>query len=233
MRFFIRKIFEEKIDESVHLQFQKFSKGNFKNRAVVKVKNSKGKYNLGTTPEYANELVRAVAEILGTGKTKVTGVVISTSDLSEKFDFKDKKQFQGVKKYIIDKEMSGTEIIALCDGFPESFISLSFKVKETELKIKAKAPKSGKPSSKNEDSPKADFCKLKSEKKEIIEALVFEKLDFKEATIIHEFVIEDIEIPQGVSNPSELRKLAKRKGKIIRKAVIDGKEMISEKNFVA
>ncbi len=233
MEFFIKKIFEGNSDNLVHLQFQKFSRGVFKNRAMINAKNSKGRYSVSTTPEYANELVRAAAEVLGDKKTRVSGVVVSTKDLAGKLRFKEKKQFQGVKQYVMDEEMSGREIMKLCDDFPESFIALSFNAEGNELKIKAKAPKTGKPSAKGDETPKVDFCRLKTEDRKIINAMIFESQDFKEANVSHDFIIEEIEIPPGIEDPGEMRRLAKRRGKVIRKINIDGKEIVSEKNFVA
>ena len=37
---FIKKAVENKVDDSVHLQFQKFSKGEFRNRAIIEAKKS-------------------------------------------------------------------------------------------------------------------------------------------------------------------------------------------------
>ena len=54
----------------------------------------------------------------------------------------------------------------------------------------------------------------------------------KKANIEHELVISEIIIPKGFNDPVKIRELAKRKGKIIRKIIIDGKEKISEKDFV-
>ncbi|RLG12357.1 hypothetical protein DRN73_02935 [Candidatus Pacearchaeota archaeon] len=234
---FIKKIFEKKIDNKVHLQFQKFSKGEFINRALIKAKNSKGKYSISTSSEFANELVRIVAEKLGSAKTEVKGAVISTIDLKGKLDFKEIKQFQGVKRYIIDKEMSGEEIINLLNEFPKNFFALTFEAEkdETKLKIKPKAPKSGKPG-KGKEEPKADFCNLKTKDQTIAESFIFEKPDFKEAEINHTFIITDIIIPEELKNSKDfarIREEAKRKGEIIRKAKIDGKERIEEAEFEA
>ena len=110
---FIKKIFEGKEDENVHFQFQKFSKGEFRDRALIKAKNSKGNYSINTTSEFANELVKTLAEKLGNNKTKITGCIISVRDLKRELNFKEIKQFQGVKRYFIDAEMSGNEIIEL------------------------------------------------------------------------------------------------------------------------
>ena len=93
---FIKKIFEDKIDNFVHLQFQKFSKGEFTNRALIRAKCSGSKYTIFTSAEFANGLVRTIAEKLGNEKTKVTGAIISTNDLKNEIEFKEIKQFQGV-----------------------------------------------------------------------------------------------------------------------------------------
>ena len=233
---FIKKIFEGKSDGLVHLQFQKFSRGEFKNRAVVKVKSSGEKYTISTTSEFANEFVRALAERLGMGKTKVTGVVVSTSDLTGQLNFNGKKQFQGVKQYIIDDEMTGKDLTNLLNKFPKAFFALSFSVGEDSLKIKPKAPKSGKPGSKGEEAPNPDFCKLITKDKTIVESFVFEKQGFKEAIIVHTFVIDEIAVPESLKKSDDFAKVreeSKRKGKIIREMSIDGQKMKSEKPFEA
>ena len=38
----MKKIFEGNIDGEVHSQFQKFSRGEFLDRAMIRIKNSKG-----------------------------------------------------------------------------------------------------------------------------------------------------------------------------------------------
>lgn len=229
---FIKKIFNEEIDEKVHLQFQKFSKGEFRNRALIEAKNSNGNYTIKTSAEFANELVRAIAEKVGDKKVKVTGAIVSTNDLTGEIDFKEKKQFQGVKRYLIDKEMSGIEMTDLLKKFPKTFFALSFESESSLLKIKPKSPKSGKPGKGNE-KPKADFCVLKTKDKELGESFVFEKPDFKKAEINHTFLIDELVLPQGEIDYAKIRESAKRKGKIIRNAIIDGKEDIKETEFIA
>ncbi|MBD3252449.1 hypothetical protein GF386_01840 [Candidatus Pacearchaeota archaeon] len=238
MDFFIKKIFDGKSDELVHLQFKKFSKGEFKNKAMIVAKKTSGKYSISTTQEYSNEFVRAMAEKLGEEKTSVTGVVVSTRDLTGELDFQNKKQFMGVKQYIIEREMSGTEILNLCEKFPSSFIGLSFKTGDSELKIKPKAPKSAKPSTKGEEKPKVDFCKLKTSDINLISNLIFdpEARDFNKIEIKHDFFIEDIIIPEELKQEkdfSKIREMAKRKGKIIRELDIDGRKIKKECEFEA
>lgn len=228
---FIKKIFDGKEDESVHLQFQKFSKGEFRNRAIINAKNSSGKYSINTTYEFANGLIEELAKKLGDKKANVTGAIISTQDLTGDLDFKNKKQFMGVKQYIIEKEMSGKEITELINKFPRAFFGLSFKTQDSELKVKAKAPKSAKPSTKGEEKPKADFCKLKTTDREIAKDFIFEKPEFKKAEIAHTFLITDLVLPKDEKDFAKIREMAKRKGKIIREVEIDGQVMKYEKDF--
>ena len=233
---FIKKIFDGKIDESVHLQFQKFSKGEFKNRALINVKKSKDGYSINTGYEFANELVKIAAQKLGAEKTEVRGAIVFTNDLKEILNFKEIKQFQGVKIYLIENEMTGNEILEISNKFPKSFIALTFNTKDCNLKIKPKAPKSGKPGSNSEESPKADFCNLKTSDSEIAKSFVFEKPDFQKAEIKHNFIIEKIEIPEDLKNSdnfAKIRESSLRVGKIIRIANIDNKEIKTEKNFKA
>jgi len=233
---FIKKIFDENIDESVHSQFQKFSRGEFRNRAIVKVKKVGGKYTITTTAEFANEFVRILAEKLENNKTKVTGSIVGTNDLKGELEFKKISQFQGVKNYSIEQEMSGEEMIHLLEKFPKNFFALSFDSGKGDiLKIKPKAPKSAKPKNK-EETPNPDFCKLITTDAEIGKSFVFEKSDFKDALIAHDFIIESIVVPDYLKNEKDfavVREKSLRKGKIVRRAVIDRNEMKREVEFAA
>jgi hypothetical protein len=232
---FIKKIFDGESDESVHQQFQKFSKGEFRNRALIRVKKSGGKFTINTSAEFANELVRNIAEKLGSNKTNVTGAIVSTLDLKDKIEFKEIKQFQGVKRYLLDSEMSGEDIISLLDEQPKAFFALSFKVDDEELKIKPKAPKSGKPG-KGEEEPKADFCKLKTSDESIAKSFIFEKPEFKDAVIKHTFFIENIVIPDELKSSKDfsiIREKSRRAGRILREGEIDCQKIREETEFEA
>jgi len=232
---FMKKVFDGKKDESTHLQFQKFSKGEFRFRAIIEAKKSKDKYTIKTSAEFARELVRDVAELLGNEKTNITGAIVSTSDLTGKIDFKEKKQFQGVKRYLIDKEMSGKEIIALLDEFPKTFFALTFNAGETKLKIKPKAPKSGKPG-KGDEAPKADFCSLKTTEKGLGGSFIFEKEDFKTAKVNHTYFIENIIVPDALKSEDDfakVREMSNRAGRIVRNTEIDEVKATKETAFEA
>jgi hypothetical protein len=234
---FIKKIFTEKSDDFVHQQFQKFSRGIFADKALVRVTKSAKGYAMWTGAEYANELVRAMAEKLGSNKSKITGSVVSTLKLKENPTLQSLlancglKQFAGVKQYLVNTEVSGHEIIKCLDAAPEGFFALSFIFGDSILKIKAKAPKSAKPST-SEKAAKADFCNLKTSDGELITKFVWET-GWKSFEANHTFVINDIILPTGVNDPSELRKKAKRKGEIIRKIIIDDVSKTEKHNFEA
>jgi len=54
---FIKKIFDDAVDESVHLQFQKFSKGEFRNRGLIEARKTGKGYSIKTSAEFANGLL--------------------------------------------------------------------------------------------------------------------------------------------------------------------------------
>lgn len=237
MKFFINKIFDNEKDSLVHIQFSKFSRGEFRNKAMIVCKaQSNGVYKINTGPEYANELVRFLAEKLNNNTTKVNGIIVSTRDLAGELDFQNKKQFMGVKQYQIDREMRGDEIINLCNKFPNAFFGLNFSFNETELNIKQKAPKSAKPSQKGEAEVKVDFCKIKTKDQELVKNLLFDVKDFKEVEVDHTFSIKEIIVSDQLKKEakddySKIKDMSLRKGKIIRKLKIDGIEKINEKEF--
>jgi hypothetical protein len=234
---FIKKIADNDTDTFVHLQFQRFSRGEFPNRAPVKVKKTKDKFTINTGPEFANELVYEAAKKLGNDSTKVTGAIVSTSDLKDKLEYENIKQFQGVKRYLINKDMTGDAIAELVKEFPKTFFGLSFSVDkdDTVLKIKPKAPKSGKPG-KDGEMPKPDFCKLITKDSEWGKGFVLESDNFSKAEFAHTFIIEKISIPEGLKEEKDfakIRELSIREGKIVRKSIIDEKEGSKEIEFRA
>lgn len=237
---FIKKISKGNIDEWVHQQFQKFSRGEFEGKAMIRVKNSSGKYSLNATAEYARELVKIMAEKLGDSNAHVTGALVSALQL-EGFSYDSVSSAIGIKKYLFDRDMSGTEILGLIEKVPKAFFGLSFKVGEQELKIQAKSPKSAKGSSsakKENAEAKIDFCKVKPVEKAIIENFIFdaEIKDFKKIEVRHKFIITEIIIPPELKNEKDfavVREKAQRKGKIIREIDIDGKIIKKEYDFCA
>ena len=64
MESFIKKIFDNISDDDVHFQFQKFSRGEFKFKALVEAKKMSKNISIVTSAEFANELVLGVAELM-------------------------------------------------------------------------------------------------------------------------------------------------------------------------
>jgi len=238
---FIKKIFEGKTEEDdfVHCQFIKFSKGEFQDRAMVRAKNSGGSFVIATTYEYAKELIIYLAEKIGEERVNVTGALISALDLEGEFDYSEKKMAMGIKKYMIDKDMSGNEILELCNKVQKAFFALSFSTSDTELKINVKSPKSAKgvSSSKKENAKaKIDFIKIKTTDKGLVKNMIFDEEinNFKKLEVKHTFLIDKIIMPETEEKDfAKIREMAKRAGKIIRELDIDGKVIKKEKEFAA
>lgn len=232
----IKKIFDKIFDNEVHISFLKFGRGVYRDKFLLEGKKQAKKWTVKGGSEYANLFVkRCLNEIKG--DVNLTGVIVSTSDLKNEIGFELKKvsNFQGVRKHVVDCSTSVSEILDLMNKYPKAFFALSFNGDDFILKIKPKAPTSGKPGKEKEDGAVADFCSLKTGNKKIVDELFFGIGDFNEAKISHTIEISDIIYPDDISSlrPAEIRELAKRKGVVYRNAVVDGIEKKSRAEFVA
>ena len=231
----MKKIFDGVFDDEVHANFLKFGRGEYKNKYLLEGKRQAKKWAIKAGAEYANLLVRKCLEKMG-DSAEVKGVIVSTRDLRDEisFDIEKVKNFQGVRKHVINGEVNPAQIFELMDKYPKAFFALTFKGEGFVLKIKPKAPASGK-KGKDDEGPVADFCSLKTEDRGIIDYLFFGIGDFSEVKVRHQINVTDIVYPANMEElkPTEVRELAKRKGVVIRTATVDGKEQVSEANFVA
>jgi hypothetical protein len=238
MFMFIKKIFNKEFDEAIHSEFLKFGKGEFKDKYIIHAKRQKEGWLVKTSSEFANYFVDRLLKNVS-GNLYVTGTIVSTFDIREPlggFVFNENeevKQFMGIKQLKVDSEISRTRLIEVLNKFPRAFFALSFSTIDGELKIKAKAPKSAKPSTSGEKEAKADFCSLKTSNPEIIKELFFDCQSFNEIAVNHTIIISEIVYPENVANlkPEEIRTLSRRKGKIVRTISVDGKEEIREADF--
>jgi len=231
----IKKVFENAIDEEVHADFLKFGRGSYHDKFLLEGKKQAKKWGVKTGPEYVNFLVKRFLEKVE-GEVAVKGIIVSTLDLKEEvsFDIVKAGNFQGIRKLTINTTTNAPNILDLMEKYPRVFFALSFAGEDFNLKVKAKAPKSGKPGKEGEGI-KADFCTLKTTDKQIVDELFFGVGDFKEVFITHTIEIKDIIYPSNVDSlkPAEIREQSKKKGTIIRKAMVDGEENVSEADFVA
>lgn len=228
----LKKIFNKISDEEVHSDFLKFGKGVFSDKYLLEAKRQKDKWVVKTGPEFANDLVKSILQD-SPGSFDFSGVVVSTLEMDIPFS-DGKKQFMGIKQYKVNSKINSKDILEVMDKYPRAFFALSFKTADSELKIKAKAPKSAKPSTKGDKEAKADFCSLKTTNKKIIGELFFDFPDFDVISIRHTINVDSIIYPAGVQNmkPEEVRFASKRKGSITREVSIDGKTEFNKIDFI-
>lgn len=234
----MKKIFTGIFDEEVHSNFLKFGRGEYKEKFLLEGKKQASKWAIKTGPEFSNILVRSCLN-KAKGKLKIDGIIVSTKDLRDEISFPLGKvsNFQGVRKHVISTEVDPKEVLGLMEKHPRTFFGLSMSGEDFDLKIKKKAPTSGKPgaSKDDEEGPTADFCSLKTTDKELVKELFFDEPEFKESKISHTLKIENIVYPKDMEklSPTEVREKAKRQGIIYRKVITDGKEKIVEAKFTA
>jgi len=232
----MKKIFDGDFDDEVHSDFLKFGRGEYKDKYLLEGKRQASKWAIKTGAEFVNFLVKESLEKVG-GDLAIKGIIVSTTDLSEEIDFDivKKGNFQGIRKLTINTTINPSKILELMENHPKAFFALSFSGDDFALKVKAKAPKSGKPGKESEDGPKVDFCSLKTTNKELVDELFFGIGDFKEVKVTHQINVEGIVYPENIDDlkPAEIRSMSKRKGTLIRKVVADGKETVTEAKFVA
>lgn len=229
----VKKIFEKIFDEEVHSDFLKFGKGEFRNKYLVDAKKQKDKWVIKTSSEYANSLVKKGME-KASGKLKITGCIVSTGQLEIPFST-GKKQFMGVKQFQVNGDVDPKQVLEMMEKYPRAFFALSFILPDYELKIKAKAPKSAKPSTNTEKEPKPEFCSLKTTDASFIKELFFDVPNFTEISIKHTLKIDSMVYPKDMTNmkPEDIRANSKRKGVLIRLVTFDGKIEKREANFEA
>lgn len=223
---FLRRVCEGNKDEDSHRYFVRFGKGRFEKKFMTKMNVGK-KIKLKASFELANDFVKFAAEING-GKT--SGVVFSKKQIN---DIMSKNNIQGnserkngglfYKNNIAEQELSREQILMLVEN--SYFSLLEIENNEFFLKIKKALPKPGKGAEKVDDG----FCVMELDLKylpQIKETFFWDMPDAKKIQIEHILEINEIILPENEKDPVKLRENAIRKGKLIRKAVIDGNEIV-------
>ena len=230
---FIKRLFDGEIDERVHLQFIRFGKGEYKSRFLISLWKTK-KVKVKTSFEFANDLVRLCAEF---GNCNASGIVLSKKDISKimsknniKGNSEEKKRGLYYQNNIDKQELTKEQLVEL---EKESYFTLlDLEGSGFKLKIKKKLPKPGKSENKIDDK----FCQLEADERfysSIKEDFLWDVPEVKKVNVKHDVFVESIVIPEGDNDYSKIREESKRKGKIIREAVVDGQDMKSEKDFEA
>lgn len=217
---FIKKIFSEKTDDSVHTQFVRFSIGDYYPRAAMKIKTGNViKFSSGF--EYGNDFVRFIAENV-TGEVDVSGKIYAKKDFtSELVDSKEKKK--GFFIGLVSRKMPAKDLVKIINTFDaDTYFLLNVKSNDAELKI-SQSPHNPR------GKYKEDFCKfiVKGDlaKKAFAEFAFDVPGMAKEILIKHRFLIDDVQIPKEFEKDLVLaRIMARRVGKVVRELTYDGKE---------
>jgi len=217
MESFIKKILMGRGDEDSHRYLLRFGKGNYKRRFLLSL--AKGpKIKIKTSFEFANDLVRFLNE---NKKLKFSGKVLA----KEKVAGREGRKKAGVFVYEIEESS--------LDEFENAYYYLlDANDSEIVLKIKKSLPKPGKDAEKIDDG----FCSLIIDSKywnALKNTFFWDIPECKKAKIEHELIINEIIIPKNEKDPAKMRENARRKGEIVRKMEIDGKEISKKFPFEA
>jgi hypothetical protein len=222
---FIKKIFENKIDDSVHKQFVRFGKGTYPGRAVVKITKQPDKIKIGTSFEMVNDMIEFCSQL--SSNLKCSGIIIS----KEKLELPGEKKKTNLLEYNINQDLTSDQIKKILEKCYSCLLDIESP--GISLKSKKKLPKPGKAGDAKIDDK---FCQLELDTKywpKIKAEFAFDMPDFKKALAVHTYTITDIIMPKGEKDFEKIRILAKRKGKITRKLTIDKQETSKEKDFEA
>jgi hypothetical protein len=230
--FLMKKIWQNEVDDPVHSQFVRFSKGKFDNKFVTVISRS-DKCKVSTTFELANNLVLLACSI--TGKVKASGVLLIRENPAELLkslgiDAKIKKK-AAIFSAEIEAELSADAINKIAEK--SYFMLFDCEAEGVLLKMKHKLPQ---PAKSNSDKVNDKFCVLELDIKhfaKVKEEFAFDIGDFKKARMVHSIDIKEVIIPAGEKDFEKMRLNAKKKGRITRKITADGKETSVERDFVA
>ena len=225
---FIKRVFDKDIDEKTHEQFIRYGKGDYKGRFPLSLRKTK-KVKLRTSFEFSNDIVLVCAKLVN---CKVSGEVISKEDISGfmsenniEGDTKSKKAGRIYLTELPSQDLTEEQLTKLVG---ESTITLLDIVGEGfAFKTKKKLPKPGK----NEKKIDNKFCQLEADEKYfsiIKEDFFWDMPDAKKIFVKHQVIIDKIIMPECEEDFAKVREMAKRSGKLIRIADVDGVEKRSE-----
>jgi len=167
----------------------------------MKITKSKDFIKLNSSYDLMKDLTRIIGE--NTEKLTISGKVF----------YKGKK-----KEEIEEKEISGEELVKICESVEFVLLNLSFG--DYFLKVGKTIPKPG-------NKLKNNFCKAKLPLN-ILDKIIKEEFK-KKLEIEYDFLIEKIEIPKEYENDPALARLNSiRIGKIIRRIKLDKEEETTE-----
>jgi hypothetical protein len=226
MKSFIKKIFDGEIDDEVRGHFKRFGKGNYERRFLIKYNKTK-KLKVQSSFEFANDFVEFVND---GNDLEFSGKILTRERIEGSDGQNSRRETFGVptkKGSSFVYEISKSSIKEFGDAY---CYLLDVDSEDVVLKMKKKLPKPGKSADKIDDK----FCVMQLDLSyfdRVREIFFWDVAAGKKVVIEHVVSISDIEIPSGVDDGVEMREKAVRKGKLIRKIVVDGVESVREVEF--
>ncbi len=227
---FIKNIYEKNVDEKVHQKFVRYSVGEFEKEEFM-IKKGSSFVQIKAGFEYLDVMFDLIAQCVNED-VSLTGVIITKNKIiNELNEFGIEPKKVTGKKYTIEETMSKEKFKEFVEKFNSYSLLIKLKSGKYSISVKKSIPKPGKILEKFVTA-KFDLKDLDLIKKEFLFDINID--NFKDISIKHTYVIDDIIIPDEFkNNPEQARLNAKRKGRIIRKIGIDGKTEEKEIELLA
>ncbi|MBU1204458.1 MAG: hypothetical protein KKE93_00945 [Nanoarchaeota archaeon] len=227
---FIKNIYEKNIDEKIHQKFIRYSTGEFEKEEFI-IKKGSSFVQIKAGFEYLDVMFDLIAPLVKED-VSLNGVIITKNKIiNELNEFGIEPKKVSGKKYTIQETMTSDKFKDFVNKFNSCFLLLKVKSGKYSISVKKSIPKPGKTVEKFVTA-KFDLKDLDLIKKEFLFDVDVD--NFKDISIKHTYVIDEIIIPDEFRNkPEEARLNAKRKGRIIRKIDIDGKTEEKEIELLA
>ena len=245
---FITKIVNGQHDETLHGHFVKFGKGEF-DGPIISIDNKRKTISMSCTFGYEDLLLDAFNTFLQDGEYKVSGVILTHKNETEhlsKFNISSMRYKAPLYKVKVNTQLTSQQIKELISPMIyKEYLFLTIKALDKRVKDNFKCKTTfPKPKEQEEGTlPKLDFAKAVIQNTEdaiewIVTRVVPEiesNTKFKKIIVQNRFIINELKLPADREKYSatELRKIAVRVGKVIRKITVDGKEIEKEYTFEA
>ena len=215
---YIKKIFNNEIEESIHKNFIRYSVGLFQGPMITFKKTTSQKLTIRTSYHFLKDFLKLIPKFSNLEKIHIKGKIIHNESLNSLFEelgntYSNVRNIKGIYTYEFEFE---AETEKFCKLFCNYNLIIEIKNDKFHLKTKNTMPKINK-------SFEANFLKFKFNKKdiEIIEKDFLFGIEkdkkYKKIAISHEINIEKIVLPKNKKlHFDEIRKLSKRKGTLKR-----------------
>lgn len=218
---FVKQIVEGKVDDSIHKKFSRYGKGEYE-RALLLIKKGKN-LKIKASYDWANDFFGIIAENIKKD-AEVKGKIIASRDFESELSIEADSYSKRGKLYTaeINTTLNPEQMKSLYEKFKNDFLLLNVKSNDFKLSVKSSMPKPG-------GKIKEDFCSA-TLPLDVLEEFAFDfDRNFSEAKIVNKFVITDLVVPKEYENDFAMARLmAKRKGKLVRKITVDGKNIEKE-----